>query len=70
MHCRYAENTNDGSRLALATTDANVYYGKIDDGFANDLQRTFIAIRNKTTDKVIGPTDVELEKTDLWTVCV
>lgn len=52
FHCRYAENVNDGSRLALATTDANVYFGKIDEGFATDIQRTFIAIRNKTTNKV------------------
>lgn len=53
FHCCYAENTNDGSRLALATSDANVYYGKIDQGFATDLQRTFIALRNKTTNKVM-----------------
>ncbi|XP_037029717.1 uncharacterized protein LOC119069693 [Bradysia coprophila] len=52
FNCRYAENMDDGSRLALATTDANVYFGKIDHGFATDLQRTFIAIRNKTTNKV------------------
>lgn len=52
FNCRYAENVEDGSRLALATTDTNVYFGKIDHGFANDLQRTFIAIRNKTTNKV------------------
>lgn len=52
FNCRYAENLEDGSHLALALTDTNVYSGKIDHGFANDLQRTFIAIRNKTTNKI------------------
>ncbi|XP_037026006.1 uncharacterized protein LOC119067244 [Bradysia coprophila] len=52
FNCRYAENVDDNSSLALATTDTNVYFGKIDHGFATDLQRTFIAIRNETTNKI------------------
>lgn len=53
FNCRYAENANDKSRLVLAANEKNVYFGEIDRGFANDLQRTFVALRDKITNKVL-----------------
>ncbi|KAJ6639892.1 hypothetical protein Bhyg_12639, partial [Pseudolycoriella hygida] len=52
LSCRYAQNTNDGSKMAVVSSRDNVYYGKINEGFASDLQRTFVALRNKTTNKI------------------
>lgn len=54
LKCFYAQNKLDNnSRQSIVVSDKNVYYGKIDEGFSTDLVRTFVAIRNKTTNKVI-----------------
>lgn len=44
----------DGSNklMAIAAQADNVYTGRVGEGFAGDLMRNFIGIRNKVTNKV------------------
>lgn len=51
LECLLARN--DTNRLlAIAAQEDNVYTGTVGEGFAGDLMRNFIGIRNKVTNKV------------------
>lgn len=52
--CYLAKKTTENSteRLALTVNNDSVYSGTIGKGFPTDLERTFIGIRNKVSNKV------------------